>query len=335
MIYNARLLPNIHIMLNGSVSLDLGSSCPCDLDCIFCHQSLPKFKTKRFILRPFFKSNKINSYLLNVYRQLKIDRLRIGAHEPLNYTDIFRVIRYAKTIGYNNISLKTNGVKLINKRLVGSVIKAGINRFELPIYGHNSNLHDYITGEKGSFNSLLRGIENLKCYRNVDVVLHTILLKQNYLFAFQLHNYVSNVLKISNLEYIMLRERNDDPEDFYNLCPSFTDIKHILDTSKPMPIAKFEIPLCNLPAPYVKNLFLIDKHNKFYNFYFSFYEMAARISTNGIFLRNSKRHIEDLAKMPPKCRECKLNTFCGDIPKLYLDIYGENELVHLTQFLRI
>ncbi len=313
--------------MNRSVFLDLGPPYPCEFRCIFCSQSFPRVKTKEFPLRPFFKLNKINSYLLNVYGQLKIDRLRIGGNEPLNYTGIAEVIRCAKASGYNNISLVTNGVKLINKRLAGSVIKAGINRFELPIYGHNKNIHDSITGVKGSFDNLLKVIKNLKCYPSSEVALHTVLLKQNYIFAFQLYDYVSNVLEIPNLEYIKLRQRNNNPKDYNNLCPSFTKIKYILETSKPMPMAKFEIPPCNLPDLYLKNLFLIDKHSKFYNFYFSFYEIAARISTKGIFLRDTKRHIKDLTKKPPKCIKCKLRAFCGGVPKLYLDLYGENELV--------
>lgn len=62
-------------------------------------------------------------------------KLRISGVEPLNYIDIAKVIKHAKRIGFEYISIMTNGIRLENKRLVASLIDAGVDAFDIPVYG--------------------------------------------------------------------------------------------------------------------------------------------------------------------------------------------------------
>lgn len=302
----------------------------CDLKCIFCSRSLDEHKRNNSV----FELKKIEACLLEAYQKFKIKRLRIGGTEPLNYIDIAKVIKYAKEIGFKDISLATSGIKLVDKQLVDILITSGLRKVELPIYGHNSSIHDSITGVRGSFKNLLEGINNLRQYPAVEIILHTLLLKQNYSFIPHLYDFVTNSLKIYDFRYLQVSPRNDNPKDYFNYCPTYTQISHLLENNPVMNV-EFDIPFCTLPKFYLQKLFLKITNGAFCEPQLSPLDrLMVNILENGIFFRKNVEQIYKREKMtkPLQCKECKLNNLCKGVFELYLEIYGDKELVSITSF---
>ena len=175
---------------NFSCLLDISEGC--DLKCLFCSRSLEDKKKRSSEL----KLDTVIIALKSIYPLLKRKELCISGTEPLAYSNIVDIVRCAKRIGFSYINIRTSGVRLVDKQLVKALFESGVNRFDLPIYGHNFALHDSIVGKTGSFEKLIKAVENLKKYSEIEIVLHTVPLKQNYRVLHQLDEFVHNTLKI-------------------------------------------------------------------------------------------------------------------------------------------
>jgi MoaA/NifB/PqqE/SkfB family radical SAM enzyme len=321
--------------LSKDFYLTLSGAIRCELNCVFCSTSLSDYRGNG---QSFPDMDFIKSSLKDARRYSKSDYLYIGGNEPLWFPDITDIIKYAEKLGFKKISIASTGLRLANKSFVDEIVGAGVDRIELPIYGHNEKLHDSITGTKGSFAKIVKAMNNLRKHPGVRVVLHTLMLKQNYLKIPELYDFVVKDMRGKEIEYRKVRPRAKDPKDYSMICPSFTQIKKVLEKSASMPHAEFKMPLCALPKFYLKNLFLkIQKESD--------KGVRARVSTSpslknkvgkiekaGMEISNyasnysnfGKIEIEEPVKLR-KCNRCKLSRFCGGIPQFYTDIYGDSE----------
>lgn len=100
--------------------------------------------------------------------------------EPTIRPDIIELIGNAKSLGYR-IQIQTNGRMFAYKDFCKKVIQAGADMFAISVHGHNAQLHDYLTGAKGSFRQSTSGITNLLSCAKL-VVTNTVINKKNYHF---------------------------------------------------------------------------------------------------------------------------------------------------------
>jgi MoaA/NifB/PqqE/SkfB family radical SAM enzyme len=310
---------------NCFVSCEIPS--PCKKGCIFCSRSLKNKKNKEIVVKP----NKIESDLSYIHNSLKIDTLRIGGNEPLNYPGLLRVIKYAKELGYREIRLATSGERLINFNFTRKFCASGVDKVQLSIYGYNDESHDLITGSRGSFKILLNAIRNLQRFPKVEIMLHSLLLKQNYLFISKIYDFIASYFRIFPINFCMVRPRNSDQRDYYEFAPKFSDIAKILKHNKVMGRAKIRIPYCVLPKFYLKSAisgYTEDELLQPGNFYEN--NPFVKISMNRLIFCNEGTYMEDKISFLTKCSQCKLNNFCMGIPDLYLKLYGDGEFKPLT-----
>ncbi|MCR4296564.1 MAG: radical SAM protein [Elusimicrobia bacterium] len=86
--------------------------------------------------------------------------------EPTVYPHIIESISYAKSLGYDRISLCTNGTRLSDRAFCGALIEAGLTRATLSVHSHRAEVEDgLITGVPGNFARKLAGIKNLLALR--------------------------------------------------------------------------------------------------------------------------------------------------------------------------
>jgi len=145
------------------------------------------------------------------------------------------------------VDIYSNGV-IITEEQIRHLAKKYINSFQTSLYGDTSELHDSITGEKGSFDKTLT---TLKLFKNlgVSLVIKTVMMKQNasscsgmmkiadkYGANFQIGLSVSQAcngdvtpttFRIESFEQIknIILERD---KDFINKIPPKKDIKRSL-----------------------------------------------------------------------------------------------------------
>jgi len=126
----------------------------CNNRCRFCidseKRSLPEKPTER-ILREILQARDSGTTYLEV----------IGGEATIR-PDIFQIVAFARQRGFTTILMATNGRMYAYRPFAQRIVEAGITDVVFSIHGPNAPVHDGLTQAPGSFEQLLRGIENLR-----------------------------------------------------------------------------------------------------------------------------------------------------------------------------
>lgn len=100
--------------------------------------------------------------------------------EPTLRPDLLALARRARGMGYELVQVQTNGRKLAQPTFLKKLLAAGVNYFEVSLFGHVEALHDLIDGNPGAFKECATGIRNLaRTHSNFLVTIPVI--KRNFL----------------------------------------------------------------------------------------------------------------------------------------------------------
>jgi radical SAM protein with 4Fe4S-binding SPASM domain len=73
--------------------------------------------------------------------------------------DLPELVAHAEETGLVT-GLLTNGRSLKNKKLVKSLVEAGLDHFQITLESHLASVHDKMVGKKGAFEDTIKGIKN-------------------------------------------------------------------------------------------------------------------------------------------------------------------------------
>jgi len=96
--------------------------------------------------------------------------------EPLNRPDIFEIAEYAASRSLR-VALASNGT-LIDKGIAARIKEVGIRRVAVSIDGARAQTHDSFRGLPGSFDSAIKGLQNVR-ETGVEIQLNTTVTKHN------------------------------------------------------------------------------------------------------------------------------------------------------------
>ena len=148
---------------------DLKTGYDCNSNCLFCVIGDKLFtgdRTTQECLRELEQS-----------RSTCDDVVFTGAEVTIR-RDFFALVKAAKTLGYRNIQIQTNGRMMAYRKFCEQAIAAGANEFSPSIHGPNAKIHDALTRARGSFEQIVAAIEHLVALRQ-RVVTNTVIAKQN------------------------------------------------------------------------------------------------------------------------------------------------------------
>ncbi|MBR57774.1 MAG: hypothetical protein CMH54_06920 [Myxococcales bacterium] len=106
--------------------------------------------------------------------------------------DFLPLVRHAREIGYEFIQVQTNGRALARGAYLRTALAAGIDFFEVSLFGHVAGLHDIIDGTPGAFREVVAGLKNLSRAR-CSYMLTIPVLKRNYMVLPQIVRRAANV----------------------------------------------------------------------------------------------------------------------------------------------
>lgn len=326
--------------------LDLNVGTRCNNKCNFCYH-LDRLN------EPFEDFDKLVSQL-KIYRKKGINRLHITGGEPTLYKNLTDIVIKSKQLGFINIGIITNGLLLKKKSYVIECKNAGIDEFIISLHGHNAEIHDEHTQTKGSFDSIIKGIENLKELK-IPLKINFVITRNNYKY---LKNFAELMIELKPVEVALLyfnpldyaaNTFNEFSVVYTETMPFLNESLDLLEKHKIKVLYKF-IPLCIISKGYEKYL------QNFPNALFEEWEWNDEVRSvlqNGYKEYHSRMMINfkkftkaQINNLPFKvlsylnsvfctysffynkietCNECKYDLICQGVNKYYLDLYGLNE----------
>jgi pyruvate-formate lyase-activating enzyme len=336
---------NDEIFITKRMPLYTGTKC--NIKCKFCYY--------------YSELDKDNNSYDDIVKELikfkkhGVESVDITGGEPTIHKDIIKIVRKISDMGFKVTSLITNGIVLRNKETMKKLIDAGIQNFVVSIHGHNSEIHDGLTGRDGSFNDILMTLRNFDSF-NVKYSINYVINKQNYIHLQEFARFVCKVGKnVNTVTFLIMNPISDGKINFDSFSVRYSEagsyVKEavgILEDGGHKASWKF-MPLC-------ANQESIKQTDSIYTFFFNPFDWNYRFQimikygfTKYLFLliKNfSFFTYEQLMKTPysvlrhmamlgeyfkehftkiDKCKFCRYNLVCDGISKTYLEIFGDDE----------
>lgn len=287
----------------------------CNNRCRFCidadKRDLPNKSTKE-IVAEMIDAKKRGTIYLEI----------IGGETTIR-PDFLSLIKFAKKLSFETISMATNGRMFSYPKFAKAAIEAGLTDVIFSIHGHNAKLHDFLTRSPGSFQQLLEGLKNFKKLGFEKIGSNTTIVKSNY----------KELPKIGDFVY----KRGIRNSEFIFVDPSYGAAYHNF----------FElVPLISVAAPYIKKCLEIGKKHGVSHWsiryvplcYFQDYlDQVSELQEVQIFhsehlapdfqnydVENSRKEVGRVKT--EKCAPCRLFDKCEGIWKEYLKNCGDKEL---------
>lgn len=126
----------------------------CNIKCRFCY-----YWDKLDIENPPINHVK---YLLNIAKKNRIKHVDFSGGESSIRPDFIEILGYARELGFKQICTLTNGQLLANKKFLKKLVDSGLNEVLFSVHGCDPKEHDWLTQVPGSFDRLIKAINNLK-----------------------------------------------------------------------------------------------------------------------------------------------------------------------------
>ena len=180
----------------------------CNSNCIFCyshntwHNSVPHNEMTIEAFLEYLEENSVDEK----------DRVIINGGEPLLHTRIMELLVSIKKYGCE-VLIYTNG------RLLDEIDLSILNskyRFVIPVHGYQ-DLHDSITGVKGSYAETINGMNHFKsdisCKLDLKVILNNGMIKSNDAFQKTLSSfnqaYFNNAVHLTSMADTIISVKNN------------------------------------------------------------------------------------------------------------------------------
>jgi MoaA/NifB/PqqE/SkfB family radical SAM enzyme len=121
------------------------------------------------------------------YESLVRENVRSGKYHRVIFTGgevtleprLFDFVRLARESGaFEFLRVQTNGRRLADAEFARRLVSEGVNEFFVSVHGHDPVTHDDITQRPGSFEELVRGLENVRAL-GARVITNTVLTARN------------------------------------------------------------------------------------------------------------------------------------------------------------
>jgi MoaA/NifB/PqqE/SkfB family radical SAM enzyme len=108
-----------------------------------------------------------------------VDYLELIGGETTIRRDFIPLVRAARRLGFKDVVVVTNGRMLAYPDFARATVEAGVTDLVFSIHGPDAELHDLLTYAPGSFDELLKGVENVRALGLKRVFGNCTVVKQN------------------------------------------------------------------------------------------------------------------------------------------------------------
>ena len=232
--------------------------------------------------------------------------LSLSGGEASIRPDILDIIRFAESLGFEKMTLKTNGRRLADKGFAKALSK--IKNFEIifSLNGHTVMIHEAITGVKGSFEETVQGIKNVRAL-GIPAKVNVVVCRPNYSYLPELADFLLD-LGVTDVQFCFVHPAGEAMNHLAEMIPSIEETAPFLNAV----LAKNDLgssqtgkegwrSFRSIAYPFC----LLDEANRQYA------------------IEHTGDESETFSKTKPeKCQECRYFSVCPGIWATYADLYG-------------
>ena len=132
---------------------DLAITYACNNRCVHCYSSSPEHEKTELPSKFWFK-------ILEKLYKIGVPNVLFTGGEPTIRDDLPDMIMKAEELGLVT-GLVTNGRRLSDRSFLDRLVKAGLDYVQVTLESNRPDVHDRITGVKGSWGETVKGIKNI------------------------------------------------------------------------------------------------------------------------------------------------------------------------------
>ena len=142
--------------MSGPRNLELNLGKLCNNRCVFCLDGSAPDAARRWV--------PVDRALDELRRARAEGATAVGllGGEPTAHPQILELVRAARDMGFQRISLSTNALKLADAAFAASLVDSGATRFSVSIHDHRAAVEDELTGRAGNFERKLSALAHLR-----------------------------------------------------------------------------------------------------------------------------------------------------------------------------
>jgi cyclic pyranopterin phosphate synthase len=256
--------------------------------------------------------------------------------EPTRYPALPELVRAASELGFERISLCTNGRSLSEPARLEGLLSAGVTRVALSIHSHQAALEDEITGRPGSFGQKLSAIALLVAAREGGrlphgFALNTVIHARNVsrlgpMAAFFKRRGVTD-MRLNFIRPEVPAEIGKDWVPRYSRASSCLQKLLVRNESKlGLRLTITDFPLCMLPwelhvSPKLRERYLGESQDP--DTQVTMHRPPSLGPVKEFIWADQRR--SELKHKLPVCRVCPIERFCEGLWRGYLEIHGDAE----------
>lgn len=304
----------------------------CNNRCLFCinseMRSMPERSTAEIVK------------LLKKGLDEKYDYLEFAGGEDAIRPDFCLLVKTARKMGYERVTIATNGRIFSYIDFAKKVFDAGITDIIFSVHAPNEYLHDTLTKVQGSFRQAILGLENmLKLFSGTDrtIATNTAITKLNYKVLPETGKFIMS-FGLHNSEFIFADPtRGGVADNFDMLMPKISLAAPYIRECLALGRGYFQKSLVknllsNWAIRYVPLCYFTD----FFPFQISdvresiVFSQVSHSKPDG----ETKDYVQErrltTRSKTERCKDCLLRDDCEGIWNKYLQAFGDEEFIPVT-----
>lgn len=310
----------------------------CNFRCSFCYAGI---NCMRDAATTDLSTKELKKLIYKIRYEAQVPSISFSGGEPTLRKDLPELIAYAKEMDMR-VNLISNGY-LIDEKLAKAMKEAGLDSAQLSIEGVTANIHEKITGVKGSFTQLLKAVKHLE-NEKIRVHTNTTLSLENVKEAVELPHFCKEDLGMERFSMNLVIPTGSAKEHAKILLPyskAGEIVSKIYEESKKLDIEFMwysPLPLCmfntitaglgNKGCAACDGLLSVDPEGNIIPCA-SWDESMGNLLYNdfeSIWQTDRSSFIRNKMETHPLCRECDSFNSCQGACPLYWNMNGYGEL---------
>ncbi len=304
----------------------------CNNNCIFC---MEEDREGRYVNNSAMTPDRVRWVLEQHQGALEVC---FTSGEPTTREDLPQFLSWARELGYQRISMMSNGRRLGHLPYAVALAKRGLNRVYVSIHGHEKRLHEGLTRTPGSFEQTVAGLRSAARLSPHGVELHTstVVTYRNLPHLADIYRFLRG-LGVHQVVFNVMQANGRAHTYFDQLFPRYTEIAAAFseflkgcEEARPMAFL-VDIPLCttegvpDLNRGYVERYRHFDLESQVQLGQAQRQERKGEGAGKGLLLVLRSDLDEAEREKREECRSCRYDGQCEGVWKNYLARYGWDE----------